>query len=101
MSPLPLALTPQTAQPPNTAVLSALAQISAAGVAAQYDKAEQYLIRGKAAGLSELQMYEAVLNLVPYTGYPRTLNTMSRFQKVYPQYLQSQYCSALVMQRRH
>ena len=80
---------PQTAQPPNTAVLSALAQISAAGVAAQYDKAEQYLIRGKAAGLSEIQMYEAVLNLVPYTGYPRTLNTMSRFQKVYPQYLQS------------
>jgi alkylhydroperoxidase/carboxymuconolactone decarboxylase family protein YurZ len=34
-------------------------------------------------------MYEAVLNLLPYTGYPRTLNTMSRFQKVYPQYLQN------------
>ena len=67
---------PQTAQPPNTAVLSALAQISAAGVAAQYDKAEQYFIKGKAAGSSELQMYEAVLNLVPYTGSPRTLNTM-------------------------
>jgi hypothetical protein len=75
---------PQTAQPPNTAVLSALAQISVAGAAAQYDKAEQSFIKGKTAGLSELQMYEAVLNLVPYTGYPRTLNTMSRFQKVYP-----------------
>jgi 4-carboxymuconolactone decarboxylase len=80
---------PQTSAPPNPAILSALAQISAAGVAAQYDKAEQFFVTGKAAGLSELQMYEAVLNLVPYTGYPRTLNTMSRFQKVYPQYLQS------------
>jgi 4-carboxymuconolactone decarboxylase len=32
-------------------------------------------------------MYEAVLNLVPYVGYPRTLNTMGRFQKVYPNYV--------------
>jgi alkylhydroperoxidase/carboxymuconolactone decarboxylase family protein YurZ len=80
---------PQQSTSPTPAVLSALAQISAAGVAAQYDKAEQCFITGKAAGLSELQMYEAVLNLVPYTGYPRTLNTMSRFQKVYPQYLQN------------
>jgi 4-carboxymuconolactone decarboxylase len=80
---------PQTSTPPPAAVLAALAQISAAGVAAQYDKAEQFFLKGKAAGLSELQMYEAVLNLVPYTGYPRTLNTMSRFQKVYPQYLQN------------
>jgi 4-carboxymuconolactone decarboxylase len=78
----------QKAAPANPAVLSALAQIAAAGVAAQYDKAEQYFTKGKEAGLSELQMYEAVLNLLPYTGYPRTLNTMSRFQKVYPQYLQ-------------
>jgi alkylhydroperoxidase/carboxymuconolactone decarboxylase family protein YurZ len=78
---------PQPA-PPAPTVLSALAQIAAAGVAAQYDKAEQCFVKGKAAGLSEQQMYEAVLNLLPYTGYPRTLNTMSRFQKVYPPYLQ-------------
>lgn len=78
---------PQKSAPPNRAVLSALAQISAAGTAAQYDKAEQFFIKGKEAGLSELQMYEAVLNLLPYIGYPRTLNTMSRFQKVYTQYI--------------
>lgn len=79
----------RTSETPNSTVLSALAQIAAAGVAAQYDKAEQLFVKGKEAGLSELQMYEAVLNLVPYTGYPRTLNTMSRFQKVYPQYVQN------------
>ena len=47
---------PQTSQPSNLVILSALAQISAAGVAAQYDKAEQFFIKGKEAGLSELQM---------------------------------------------
>lgn len=80
---------PQKAEPSKRTILSALAQISAAGVAAQYDKAEQFFVKGKEAGLSELQMYEAVLNLIPYPGYPRTLNTMSRFQKVYPQYVQN------------
>lgn len=86
-SPVSAADTSQKSSPSTPAILSALAQIAAAGVAAQYDKAEQYFAKGKAAGLSELQMYEAVLNLLPYTGYPRTLNTMSRFQKVYPEYL--------------
>src|SRR5262245_47597420 len=76
-------------EPPNVIALSALAQISAVGVAAQYDKAEQFFVKGKESGLSELQMYEAVLNILPYTGYPCTLNTMSRFQKVYPQYIQN------------
>ena len=80
---------PQTAATSTPAVLSALAQIAAAGVAAQYDKAEHFFVTGKEAGLSERQMYEAVLNLLPYTGYPRTLNTMSRFQKIYPQYVQN------------
>lgn len=79
---------PQAPKPPNRTVLAALAQISAAGTAAQYDKAEQFFIKGKEAGLSELQMYEAVLNLLPYIGYPRTLNTMGRFQKAYPQYVE-------------
>jgi alkylhydroperoxidase/carboxymuconolactone decarboxylase family protein YurZ len=32
-------------------------------------------------------MYEAVLNLLPYIGYPRTLSTMLSFQKVYPHYI--------------
>jgi alkylhydroperoxidase/carboxymuconolactone decarboxylase family protein YurZ len=88
ISPVAAADPPQKSVPSTPVVLSALAQIAAAGVAAQYDKAEQCFVKGKEAGLSERQMYEAVLNLLPYTGYPRTLNTMSRFQKVYPQYLQ-------------
>jgi 4-carboxymuconolactone decarboxylase len=88
-SPVHAADPPQKSATPNSTVLSALAQIGAAGVAAQYDKAEQFFLKGKEAGLSELQMYEAVLNLLPYIGYPRTLNTMSRFQKVYPQYIEN------------
>ena len=32
-------------------------------------------------------MYEAVLNLLPYIGYPRTLSTLGRFQQVYPDYI--------------
>ena len=42
---------------------------------------------GRDAGLSQLQMYEAVLNLLPYIGYPRTLSTLGRFQRVYPDYI--------------
>lgn len=80
---------PRKSESPNPTVLAALAQIGAAGVAAKYDTVEQLFAKGKEVGLSELQMYEAVLNLVPYTGYPRTLNTMNRFQKVYPHYLQN------------
>lgn len=72
----------------NLPALTMLAKIAAAGTAQQYDQSEQFFAQGKAAGLSELQMYEAVLNLLPYIGYPRTLNTMSRFQKVYPRYIQ-------------
>jgi len=64
-----------------------LAQIAAAGASGQFDRAEQLFVQGKEAGGSELQMYEAVLNLLPYIGYPRTLSTMSRFQKIYPQYI--------------
>ena len=37
----------QKAEPLNRTVLSALAQISAAGTAAQYDKAEQLFVKGK------------------------------------------------------
>jgi alkylhydroperoxidase/carboxymuconolactone decarboxylase family protein YurZ len=64
-----------------------LAKIGAAGAAGQFDEVEQFFVQGKSAGLSELQMYEAVLNLLPYIGYPRTLSTMSRFQTIYPQYI--------------
>src|SRR5262245_44262304 len=46
----------QKSEPPHPTALSALAQIGAAGVAAQYDKAEQLFVRGKESGLSELQM---------------------------------------------
>jgi hypothetical protein len=45
---------PRTAATSTPVVLSALAQIAAAGVAAQYDKAEQCFVKGKEAGLSEL-----------------------------------------------
>lgn len=72
---------------PQMRTLVHLAKISAAGASGQLDKAEQLFKQGKEAGLSETQMYEAVLNLVPYIGYPRTLNTMGRFQKVYPNYV--------------
>lgn len=89
-----LALTGYAAapQPPGTAgynraALSTLATIAAAGASGQFDVAEQLFRQGKERGLSELQMYEAVLNLLPYIGYPRTLSTMSRFQKVYPHYI--------------
>lgn len=68
-------------------VLTMFAQIGAAGATGRFEKAEQLFAQGKTTGLSELQMYEAVLNLLPYIGYPRTLSTMSRFQKVYPQYI--------------
>jgi 4-carboxymuconolactone decarboxylase len=77
-----------TAAATNLPALTMLAKIAAAGTAQQYDQSEQFFAQGKAAGLSEVQMYEAVLNLLPYIGYPRTLNTMSRFQKVYPRYIQ-------------
>src|SRR5262249_30274067 len=76
----------QAADPPMRSLVH-LAKISAAGASGQLDKAEQFFGQGKENGLSEVQMYEAVLNLVPYVGYPRTLNTMSRFQRVYPNYV--------------
>ena len=47
-----------------------------AGAAAGRTPAEQLFNEGKDVGLSELQMYEAVLNLLPYIGYPRTLSTL-------------------------
>jgi 4-carboxymuconolactone decarboxylase len=72
---------------PQIRSLVHLAKISASGASGQLDKAEQLFRQGKEGGLSEVQMYEAVLNLVPYVGYPRTLNTMGRFQKVYPNYV--------------
>ena len=75
------------AKPPHQAALNMLAQIAAAGASGQFDKTEQLFRQGKAAGLSELQMYETVLNLIPYIGYPRTLSTMVSFQKVYPHYI--------------
>lgn len=56
-----------------------LAAIAAAGASGQFDKTEQLFRQGKEAGLSELQMYEIVLNLLPYVGYPRTLSTMMSF----------------------
>ena len=68
-------------------ILSALCKISAAGASARFDTAEELFKGSKEAGLSELQMYESVLNLLPYIGYPRTLSTRERFQKVYPNYI--------------
>jgi alkylhydroperoxidase/carboxymuconolactone decarboxylase family protein YurZ len=79
---------PQETPAPTRPALAMLAKIAAAGASGQFDAAEQFFAQGKEAGLSPLQMYEAVLNLLPYVGYPRTLSTMSRFQKVYPQYIQ-------------
>ena len=67
-------------------VLSGLCKIAAAGAAGRFDTAEKLFKDGKGAGLSELQMYETVLNLLPYIGYPRTISTLKRFQKVYPNY---------------
>jgi alkylhydroperoxidase/carboxymuconolactone decarboxylase family protein YurZ len=67
--------------------LTTLSKISASGAAGQFDTAEQLFKDGKGAGLSELQMYETVLNLLPYIGYPRTLSTLGSFQKVYPDYI--------------
>jgi hypothetical protein len=64
-----------------------LAKIAAAGASGQFDTTERLFRQGKEAGLSELQMYETVLNLLPYVGYPRTLSTMISFQKVYPHYV--------------
>jgi len=78
---------PQETPAPTRPALVMLAKIAAAGASGQFEVAEQFFAQGKEAGLSPLQMYEAVLNLLPYIGYPRTLSTMSRFQKVYPQYI--------------
>jgi alkylhydroperoxidase/carboxymuconolactone decarboxylase family protein YurZ len=75
------------AETPNQAALSMLAKIAAAGASGQFDTTEQFFRQGKEAGLSELRMYETVLNLLPYIGYPRTLSTMISFQKVYPNYI--------------
>jgi alkylhydroperoxidase/carboxymuconolactone decarboxylase family protein YurZ len=75
------------AKTPNQAVLSMLGKIAAAGASGQFEKAEQLFRQGKEVGLSQLQMYETVLNLLPYIGYPRTLSTMLSFQKVYPHYI--------------
>ena len=75
------------AKTPNQATLLMLAKIAAAGASGQFDTTEQLFRQGKEAGLSELQMYETVLNLLPYIGYPRTLSTMMSFQKVYPNYI--------------
>lgn len=75
------------AKTPNQTALNMLAAIAAAGASGQFDKTEQLFRQGKEAGLSELQMYETVLNLLPYVGYPRTLSTMMSFQKVYPNYI--------------
>jgi len=75
------------AKTPHQAALNMLATIAAAGASGQFDKTEQLFRQGKEAGLSELQMYETVLNLLPYIGYPRTLSTMMSFQKVYPNYI--------------
>lgn len=75
------------AQAPNQATLLMLAKIAAAGASGRFDTAEQLFRQGKEVGLSELQMYEAVLNLLPYIGYPRTISTMTSFQKVYPHYI--------------
>ena len=86
-----VALLPLTAHAQSTAynqtALVALCQISAAGASGRFDTAEQLFSQGKDAGLSALQMYEAVLNLLPYIGYPRTLSTLGRFQQVYPDYI--------------
>lgn len=71
----------------DRSALVMLAKISAAGASGKFDTAEQLFQDGKDAGLSELQMYETVLNLLPYIGYPRTLSTLGRFQKVYPDYM--------------
>jgi alkylhydroperoxidase/carboxymuconolactone decarboxylase family protein YurZ len=75
------------AKTPNQATLIVLAQIAAAGASGQFDEAERLFRQGKEAGLSALQMYETVLNLLPYVGYPRTISTMTSFQKVYPHYI--------------
>ena len=83
---LPLAAHAQNAAYNQTALV-ALCQISAAGTSGRFDTAEQLFSEGKDAGLSALQMYEAVLNLLPYIGYPRTLSTLIRFQQVYPDYI--------------
>jgi alkylhydroperoxidase/carboxymuconolactone decarboxylase family protein YurZ len=72
---------------PPQAALNMLATIAAAGASGQFDTTEQLFRQGKEAGLSELQMYETVLNMLPYIGYPRTLSTMLSFQKVYPHYI--------------
>lgn len=86
-----LCLLPFSAQAQNSlynqTILTALSKISAAGASGEFDTAEQLFKDGKEVGLSELQMYEAVLNLLPYIGYPRTLSTLGRFQKVYPDYI--------------
>lgn len=78
---------PQNATAYDQTALSMLAKIAAAGASGQFDTAEQLFRNSKEVGLSELQMYEAVLNLLPYIGYPRTLSTLSRFQNVYPEYI--------------
>ena len=75
------------AKTPKQSTLLMLAKIAAAGASGQFAEAEQLFRQGKEAGLSELQMYETVLNLLPYIGYPRTLSTMSSFQKVHPHYI--------------
>jgi len=75
------------AKTPNQAALIMLAKIAAAGASGQFDEAERLFRQEKEAGLSELQMYETVLNLLPYIGYPRTLSTVISFQKVHPQYI--------------
>ena len=86
-----LCLLPLSAQAQNSSynqtILTTLSKISASGASGQFDTAEQLFRDGKDTGLSELQMYEAVLNLLPYIGYPRTLSTLGRFQKVYPDYI--------------
>jgi hypothetical protein len=75
------------AKTPDQAALSMLAKIAAAGASGQFETTEQLFKQGKEVGLSELRMYETVLNLLPYIGYPRTLSTMLSFQKVYPNYI--------------
>ena len=68
--------------------LRTLAKVAVAGASGDFAGVEQAVRGGKYDNVPAEKMYEAILHLVTHAGYPKTVNAMRSFHKVFPDYIQ-------------
>ena len=68
--------------------LCTIAKIAVAGTLGNFPAVENAVREGKENNVPAVKMYEAILHMVTHAGYPKTVNAIRSFSKVFPYYIQ-------------